>query len=232
MAPKKVGGEPEDIFTTLEPKAPAVKSPYATPGPVAAPSAAGKVIAFIVVLLVLVGIGGFAFWYFVVRTPEMELEPIPTLQPLPIIEPTPEPAVMEPKEEEAMMEPKATGTEMMEEPILPPPITTPPPGVTLPPPTPVDGTPTTSETTTTQPVPEKDTDGDGLSDKREQELGIDPAKPDTDDDGLTDREEVEVYATNPLNPDTDGDTFPDGREVQNGFDPRGPGKCANPGCKP
>ncbi|MFH1661936.1 MAG: hypothetical protein ABIA02_02475 [Candidatus Falkowbacteria bacterium] len=41
-----------------------------------------------------------------------------------------------------------------------------------------------------------DTDGDLLSDKREEELG-----------------------TNPNNPDSDGDGFMDGVEVANGFDP-------------
>ena len=35
-----------------------------------------------------------------------------------------------------------------------------------------------------------DTDGDGLLDTEELELGTDPTNPDTDGDGLTDGEEV------------------------------------------
>ena len=46
----------------------------------------------------------------------------------------------------------------------------------------------------------KDTDGDGLTDVRETELGTNPAKADTDDDTLTDSEEVTLQ-TNPLKAD-------------------------------
>ena len=82
-----------------------------------------------------------------------------------------------------------------------------------------------------------DSDGDGLTDKKEMALGTDPYNPDTDGDGLTDAEEVNgirsmenfskwihsipiptvmvsdgaevlVYHTNPLNPDTDGGGVP------------------------
>lgn len=58
-----------------------------------------------------------------------------------------------------------------------------------------------------------DTDGDGLSDQEELELGTDPKNPDTDKDGLTDGEEVRTYLTDPLNPDTDYDGLIDGGEV-------------------
>ena len=58
-----------------------------------------------------------------------------------------------------------------------------------------------------------DSDGDGLTDREEMELGTDPFNPDTDGDGLTDGEEVKIYHTNPLNPDTDGDGLSDGAEV-------------------
>lgn len=68
-----------------------------------------------------------------------------------------------------------------------------------------------------------DSDGDGLSDQREQVLGTDPHNPDTDGDGLTDYEEVVVFGTDPLNPDTDGDGYRDGDEVRNGYNPKGPG---------
>lgn len=69
-----------------------------------------------------------------------------------------------------------------------------------------------------------DTDGDGLTDTREEELGTDPTSPDTDDDELFDKEEVDVYGTDPTDPDTDGDTFRDGTEVRNGYNPKGPGR--------
>lgn len=58
-----------------------------------------------------------------------------------------------------------------------------------------------------------DSDGDGLTDDEERELGTDPNNPDTDGDGLTDAEEVHVYNTNPLKKDTDGDGLSDGDEV-------------------
>ena len=70
----------------------------------------------------------------------------------------------------------------------------------------------------------KDTDGDGLSDKREMELGINMNSIDTDGDGLFDREEVEVYKTDPNNIDSDGDSFSDGDEVSAGYNPNGEGK--------
>ncbi|MFA6098131.1 MAG: hypothetical protein WCV50_02190 [Patescibacteria group bacterium] len=70
----------------------------------------------------------------------------------------------------------------------------------------------------------QDTDGDGLTDAEEKDLGTDPKNKDTDNDGLFDREEVKVYKTDPDNPDTDGDGIKDGQEVKNGYNPNGPGK--------
>jgi Tol biopolymer transport system component len=90
-----------------------------------------------------------------------------------------------------------------------------------------------------------DSDGDGLTNEREAQLGTDPLLPDTDGDRLLDREEVETHQTNPLdvdtdddrlqdgdefqthqtdprNPDTDGDGRADGDEVAGGSDPRNP----------
>ena len=58
-----------------------------------------------------------------------------------------------------------------------------------------------------------DSDGDGLTDRRELEIGTDPYNPDTDGDGLTDGEEVLRYGTDPLNPDSDFDMLTDGAEV-------------------
>lgn len=72
-----------------------------------------------------------------------------------------------------------------------------------------------------------DSDKDGLTDRRERELGTDPYKADTDGDGLSDGDEVLIWGTDPLNPDTDGDGYKDGDEVKNGYNPLGPGKLFN-----
>lgn len=48
-----------------------------------------------------------------------------------------------------------------------------------------------------------------------------PAEVDTDGDGLTDAREQEL-GTDPQNPDTDGDGYTDGDEVENGYSPLGP----------
>lgn len=77
-----------------------------------------------------------------------------------------------------------------------------------------------------------DSDGDGLPDVREKELGTDPLNRDSDGDGLSDGDEVVRYQTDPLNPDSDGDGFSDSQEISGGYNPRGTGKCANPGCLP
>ncbi len=69
-----------------------------------------------------------------------------------------------------------------------------------------------------------DSDGDGLSDAQEMEIGTDVDVADTDADGLSDREEIQVYDTNPLRSDTDGDSYLDGAEVSSGYDPNGEGK--------
>ncbi|MEK7632478.1 MAG: hypothetical protein AAB473_01670 [Patescibacteria group bacterium] len=103
------------------------------------------------------------------------------------------------------------------------------------------GTPATTPSTTTPETPEPepttqapvqttnpasllDSDGDGLTNARELEVGTSVTKADTDGDGLGDREEVEVYGTDPRKPDTDGDGYLDGQEVSGGYNPNGPGK--------
>ncbi|MCB2204903.1 OmpA family protein [bacterium] len=58
-----------------------------------------------------------------------------------------------------------------------------------------------------------DSDGDGLLNSEERELGTDPNNPDTDEDGLKDGAEVHSHSTNPLLADTDGDGLKDGTEV-------------------
>ncbi|GII99265.1 hypothetical protein CLV28_2422 [Sediminihabitans luteus] len=57
-----------------------------------------------------------------------------------------------------------------------------------------------------------DTDGDGLGDGDEADLGLDPLAPDTDGDGLPDGTEVDVVGSDPEVADTDGDGFDDGYE--------------------
>ncbi len=81
-----------------------------------------------------------------------------------------------------------------------------------------------------------DTDGDGLSDELEAQLGTLPDVADSDGDGLSDFEEVywdgdlapDIFDSDinpggtdldPLNPDTDGDGVADGREAQWNSDP-------------
>ncbi len=62
-----------------------------------------------------------------------------------------------------------------------------------------------------------DSDGDGLTDSEEMELGTDPLDPDTDRDGLWDGAELK-WGTDPLDPDSDGDGLEDGEEVTPGDD--------------
>jgi hypothetical protein len=63
-----------------------------------------------------------------------------------------------------------------------------------------------------------DADGDGLSDAFELATpGLDPCKKDSDNDGLDDRKELRL-GTNPAVADTDGDGLSDGQEVRNGND--------------
>lgn len=64
----------------------------------------------------------------------------------------------------------------------------------------------------------EDSDGDGLSDAKEAELGTDPQDADSDDDGINDGDEV-ALGTDPNNADSDGDGVSDGAEVTAGSDP-------------
>ncbi len=78
-----------------------------------------------------------------------------------------------------------------------------------------------------------DTDGDGIYDALEKELGTDPAKADTDGDGLPDYLEVEI-GTDPnltdsdqdgvsdYQEDSDGDTLTNGQEITLGTHPGKP----------
>jgi hypothetical protein len=60
--------------------------------------------------------------------------------------------------------------------------------------------------------PGTDTDGDGLTDAQEAQVGSDPGVIDTDADGIDDFSEVDTFGTDPLNIDTDGDDLADGDE--------------------
>jgi hypothetical protein len=130
--------------------------------------------------------------------------------------------------------------------IPPSPVTTTPSGTNVPPPvgispgeTPITVPATAASSTMASStasgqmgtdLSKQDSDGDGLTDVRENELGTNPAKADSDGDGLSDGDEVLKYRTNPLNPDSDSDTYPDGVEVKKGFNPLGAGKCAKSDC--
>ena len=59
----------------------------------------------------------------------------------------------------------------------------------------------------------QDTDGDGLTDDEERQIGTNPSYVDTDHDGLNDYQEVKVKKTDPLSPDTDGDGVKDGEDL-------------------
>ena len=61
-----------------------------------------------------------------------------------------------------------------------------------------------------------DSDGDGLSNGEEQELGTDPDDSDTDNDGLSDDDEVNQHRSNPLQADTDADGLSDSDEIEFG----------------
>lgn len=69
-----------------------------------------------------------------------------------------------------------------------------------------------------------DSDGDGLKDNEELMIyNTKPLNPDSDGDGLTDYEEISVYGSDPLSVDSDGDGYSDGEEIQNGYNPVGEG---------
>lgn len=110
-------------------------------------------------------------------------------------------------------------------------------------------TPSVPLGTTTPPLANMDSDGDGLSDQQEAILGTNPLRVDSDDDGLSDHEEVVIYLTDPLNPDSDGDGlsdyeeikiyqtdplnsdsdndgYSDKTEIDGGYNPNGPGKLS------
>jgi MYXO-CTERM domain-containing protein len=71
----------------------------------------------------------------------------------------------------------------------------------------------------------RDSDGDGLEDTREREIGTDPFDADSDDDGIDDGTEVTgMLGTDPLDADTDDDGLGDGLEDADHNGVRAPGE--------
>jgi len=68
---------------------------------------------------------------------------------------------------------------------------------------------------------DSDSDGDGLNDGDELDAGSDPLDPDSDDDGLNDGDEI-GYGTDPMVVDSDEDTYGDGDEVNEETNPADP----------
>ena len=66
--------------------------------------------------------------------------------------------------------------------------------------------------------PTADSDGDGIPNGEEWDMGTDPMNPDSTDSGFTDAEELDM-GLDPANPDTDGDGVPDHEEIEQGTDP-------------
>ncbi len=77
---------------------------------------------------------------------------------------------------------------------------------------------TDKEDTTEEDDALVDSDGDNLTDKKEEAMGTNPNKKDSDGDGLND--DIEYSSgTDPLNRDTDGDGLNDDTEINKGTDP-------------
>ncbi len=72
-----------------------------------------------------------------------------------------------------------------------------------------------------------DSDGDGLTDQEELDLGTDPLIADTDGDLLDDGDEKDTHQTDPLKADTDDDGFTDPFELAEGSDPTDPNSVPN-----
>ena len=68
-----------------------------------------------------------------------------------------------------------------------------------------------------------DVDLDGILDAEEKTLGTSNYLNDTDGDGLSDKKEIEEWNTDPTKKDTDGDGFTDLFEIMNGYSPTGEG---------
>ncbi len=78
---------------------------------------------------------------------------------------------------------------------------------------------------------DSDTDGDGLTNEQELDLGTSPSSPDTDGDSLSDYAELYETNTDPLKADTDGDTLSDSDDIALGLDPNNPETFGVPDAK-
>jgi PKD repeat protein len=74
-----------------------------------------------------------------------------------------------------------------------------------------DSSGNTDTDTTWVNVTARDSDGDGLTDDYEDQIGTDPLSRDTDDDGLEDAEEINI-GSDPLDNDSDDDGILDGQD--------------------
>lgn len=248
VMPPQNASVPEDVFAGIEtlPSAPRSQAQPSVAPPPLSSDGHGKGIALAIFgLVALIGVAGGTWWYFFRPAPVAPLPQTTGTRDLPVLPP--------PAQEPSVFDPVSSDTAPVQIVPLPEPVTTPPPGTSIPVPgsvgtgTPViptapDAVPSSSSSSTasstsvvtgapSQPAVQFDTDGDGLTDVREQELGTNSSRFDTDGDTLGDGQEVMTYGTNPLNVDTDSDGFPDGVEIQNGFNPRGTGRCSAPDCR-
>lgn len=234
--------EPEDIFSETEPAAmsssmldPAAQAPGMPGGamPEPAPSRGPSKLIFVLVVLIVLGLVGGGVWFFFLRDKGVEITEDPTAVEETADEPVAdEPEVSAPNCGDGLCE--AGEENVCPEDCAEVPIDQCGNGICdsdesfddcpidCPPPEPIE--PVIEPEPANQPL---DTDGDGLSDDEERELGTNPQVPDTDSDGLSDREEVQIYNTIPTNPDTDGDSYIDGDEVKAGYNPNGDGKLLN-----
>ncbi len=71
-------------------------------------------------------------------------------------------------------------------------------------------------------VNDVDTDGDGVTDAEEAQLGSIPSLFDADHDGVNDQDEINLYGSSPLTGDSDSDGADDSLEIRSGTDPSSP----------
>lgn len=204
--------EPKDMFEGVAPSAPAPIAPppsslpqgygyggQAAPMPMIAEphrGGMGKIVIIVAVILVVFGVSGY-FAYRIMVQPANDASVVDSVSDTGVISDSGK----DPKTETDTTDDDSTST-----------------------PTDTGATTTPPDTSTSNPASLLDSDGDGLTNARELELGTSVTKSDTDGDGLGDREEVEVYGTNPRKTDTDGDGYLDGQEVAGGYNPNGEGK--------
>lgn len=195
-AASSVKKEPEDMFANLdqsESASPSDDSAFLSDPPPGVTK--GKIVLLVLVgIIVLAGIGGSVWYFWLRKAPSVIVETVPTStapvvvvsQNEPVVE-VPPTSVVPPSNNP----PLVASTSSFVEPTS---TTTTPPGTNVPPPEPLFQTPPAVII-----AEGKDTDGDGLTDAEEQLLG-----------------------TNPTKVDTDGDGYKDGDEVKNGYDPSVP----------